>query len=396
MPKPEPASYYTNREFSASIAGEVVTVVSKPGVPHWDTLGEATHLLAESVHPSPSARVLVIGSPHGALATVLARRAPQGHVDVLGANYVVLNTTQTTLERNQIPNASVRMSHTLTDSGDRFNTVTLEIPNDRRLARRWLMEAFSALESGGELFIAGANDGGIKPILKDAGELFGGIDVLGYRKGHRVGRAVKPVSESILPDWAHEPGIAPRTWSTFSVNARRETLELQSLPGIFSHGELDIGTALLLKTEAVTFRGRVLDIGCGNGILGIVAARNGATHVDLVDANLLAIAATRENIARHAPIGAEAHASDVISAVRDNRYDVVITNPPFHVGRATEYSVPHAFIAGASEVLNPGGTLYLVANEFIPYEPVLNAHFQHVEQLTASRQYIVWGAQKRC
>jgi 16S rRNA (guanine1207-N2)-methyltransferase len=392
----EKTNYYATKEFPVTIAGHTVEIVSKPGVPNWDTPSEAADLLAESVHPAESARVLVIGSPHGALATVLARRASRGSVTVLGNNYVALTTTQETLRRNQVHNATVLFAHTALSGGDeRFDAVTLETPNDRRLARRWLMEAFTVLEPGGEIFIAGANDAGIKPILKDAGELFSGIDVLAYRKGNRVGRAVKPVDESIHPDWGRDPGIAPHTWATFSATVRGEALELWSLPGIFSHGELDAGTALLLKTAGVSFRGRVLDIGCGNGILGIVAGRNGATHVDLVDANLLAIAAARENIARHSAAGSEAHASDVISAVRDNRYDVVITNPPFHVGRATEYSVPHAFIAGASEVLNPGGTLYLVANEFIPYEPVLNAHFHHVEQLAASRQYVVWSAEKR-
>jgi 16S rRNA (guanine1207-N2)-methyltransferase len=137
----------------------------------------------------------------------------------------------------------------------------------------------------------------------------------------------------------------------------------------------------------------VLDLGCGCGVIGLVAAREGADWVDMVDANLLAVACARENVARQGLTNTRTLAGDVVDAVRGERYDVVVTNPPFHVGDAADVTVAHAFIEGAGAVLRPGGRFYLVANRPLLYEPILRARFAAVERIAASNRYAVWLAE---
>ncbi|MGH2533831.1 MAG: methyltransferase [Thermomicrobiales bacterium] len=390
---PDQIAYDEMRTFATEIDGWAMRVVAKPGVAGWEEIGAGTFLLAEAADVSREARVLVIGSAHGALGVALARRAAAGRVVVLDRNVVVQQCAQRTFAANEIGNASVLFDHTaLGATPDAFDVATLEIPNDRKLARRWLGEAYATLKPGGALYLTGANRQGIKSIIKDAGDLFGAVDLLRYRQGHRVGRAIRGDGDREPPEWFREPGISPGTWAEYDVTARGHRLRVRSLPGVFSHGRLDDGTAFLLDAPGLSFEGRVLDLGCGSGVVGLIAAVEGAEQVDLVDANLLAVACVRENIARLGLGNARALAGDVIEPVRDQRYDVVVTNPPFHVGGETDIAVAHAFIAGAREVLRPGGRFYLVANRPLVYEPLLRARFATVARVAASNRYAVWLA----
>jgi 16S rRNA (guanine1207-N2)-methyltransferase len=136
----------------------------------------------------------------------------------------------------------------------------------------------------------------------------------------------------------------------------------------------------------------VLDLGCGWGVLGLFASRSGATRVDLVDVNLMAVAAAKENLAVHGIQHARALPSDVASAVINERYDLVVSNPPFHSGKKTDYLIPQAFISQARQVLDRSGRFVLVANRFLPYERLLKEVFQSVERVREDGRYQVLEA----
>jgi 16S rRNA (guanine1207-N2)-methyltransferase len=111
--------------------------------------------------------------------------------------------------------------------------------------------------------------------------------------------------------------------------------------------------------------------------------------VDLVDANLLAVAAAKQNLARNGVGNGRALASDVYEAVRGERYDLVVSNPPFHRGKAVDQEVAQLLIADAPTMLARGGRLLLVANTFLPYEEAMRRVFTRVETVAATRQYRV-------
>jgi 16S rRNA (guanine1207-N2)-methyltransferase len=86
--------------------------------------------------------------------------------------------------------------------------------------------------------------------------------------------------------------------------------------------------------------------------------------------------------------------SDVAEAVIDERFDLVVTNPPFHVGKQTELSVPMQFIEDAWEVLAPGGQLFLVANRTLPYETPIRRRFGNALMVHDGRRFKVLTANK--
>jgi 16S rRNA (guanine1207-N2)-methyltransferase len=163
---------------------------------------------------------------------------------------------------------------------------------------------------------------------------------------------------------------------------------LASLPGVFAYEGLDAGTALLLSCIPDSRGLRVLDIGCGYGAIGIFVGLLGAAHVDLVDSNRLAVAAAHENLTR-CTIPGEALASDVLDAVAGRRYDLILSNPPFHVGKAVSYEIAEAFVQQGRTLLAPRGRMLLVANRFIRHDRLLSAAFGNCETLADNGRYWV-------
>ena len=270
----------------------------------------------------------------------------------------------------------------------------LILPKGRSLGRRWLRMAWEVLRPGGQLFVAGSKKGGVQSIFSDAAELFGAQSLLGYKKGFHLARFLRPTRISNPPEWFSAPGIAPATWQPLPLDYPGLPAKLVTLPGVFSSSRLDEGTCHLLDALTITPGEHVLDLGCGCGVIGLLAARQGADRVDLVDINLYAVAASRENMQRFLIHQARVAPGNASTPFADERYTLVVTNPPFHDGHQVETAAAQDFISAAAQVLLPGGRFILVANRFLPYEKVITQYFKHYEELYANGRYKVIGAQK--
>ncbi len=133
-------------------------------------------------------------------------------------------------------------------------------------------------------------------------------------------------------------------------------LTFQTDAGVFSRGEVDTGTDLLLNALPEEMRGDILDLGCGWGVIGICVARKWPeARVTLADINQRALALSRENAKRNRAdvVCAE---SDGMAAFEGRQFDAVITNPPIRAGKQVIYRM----FADAAKCLKPGGALYLV------------------------------------
>ena len=156
--------------------------------------------------------------------------------------------------------------------------------------------------------------------------------------------------------FAREPA-APRRDIELSVEIRGRHFHFRSDSGVFSAARVDLGTRLLAEVMAIAPGDRTLDLGCGYGVLGIVAAALAPQgFAVLLDCNTRAVELAQANIALNGIPNAEAVLADGADAVADCVFHVVVTNPPVHAGNRAVFG----FIEGAHRALRAGGAFYLV------------------------------------
>jgi len=161
-------------------------------------------------------------------------------------------------------------------------------------------------------------------------------------------------------------------------------------PSVFAQGKLDEGTRLLIEALQVQPADEALDIGCGAGYLGLHIARQANRgHVTMVDASLATVALAQRNITESGLPNINVLPSDGAQAVLSQRFDLVVTNPPFHQGGIQTTEIAERFIREAARVLRPQGRFYLVANRFLKYEPTLKAHFNNVTEVGGNTRFKV-------
>jgi 16S rRNA (guanine1207-N2)-methyltransferase len=366
-------------------------------VPGEGALDPAALLLAEQIELAPDARVLDLNCGLGLTGAVAAGLAPRGRVLLADRNALAVAAARRTLALNGIANAEVWHSNgTGQISLDApVDAVTVRAPREKLPALQLVWDGFEALRPGGRLYLAGANDAGIKPVQRHAGELFGDLTLLEYRRGNRVAVAVKSADPPPLPQAFDVPWLDHTRWHELAAEARGRTWRIISRPGIFAWDRLDAGTRLLLETMEVGRGDATLDLGCGTGIVGVVAAWLSGGPANLVDADIEAVGAARRTAAANGIANVTVHAGDSAGPVRDLRFQRVLANPPFHTGRAAHSDVATRFIRDAATVLTPGGHLYLVANRHLPYERLVQEAFGSVATASGAEGYKVLVGQKR-
>lgn len=145
---------------------------------------------------------------------------------------------------------------------------------------------------------------------------------------------------------------------TIECEVRGVKLRLLSAPGVFSAKRLDKGTEVLLKHMVVRDGWRILDLGCGYGVIGIVAAKLAPKgFVVLTDINRLAVKLARENLKLNRVSNAEVRHGDLYEPVSGERFNAILCNPPITAGLKVCFRV----VDEAAEHLAPGGLLQLVA-----------------------------------
>ena len=231
-----------------------------------------------------------------------------------------------------------------------------------------------ALKPGGSLYVVGAKDRGVLSMAKRMQAYFGNVETLAIGKGQRVVRSVEEggqKDDTVLRD------------------------DTSLVPESFASGRLDEGTRLLLEALEVHTTDAALDIGCGSGIIGIHIARLARKgSVTMVDASLAAVDAAQQNVEQSGLPNIVVAPSNGVQAVLAQRFDLVVTNPPFHLGGIQTTQLAERFIREAAQVLRPRGRFYLVANRFLKYEPTMRGCFKVVEEVSGNTRYKVLRAAK--
>ena len=181
-------------------------------------------------------------------------------------------------------------------------------------------------------------------------------------------------------------------FKNYQISVDSVELTIASLPGVFSQKKLDIGTALLLSNLPETMQGKVLDFGCGAGVIScFIGKKFPSTQLSLLDVSALAITSAKKTLALN-NLSGEVFASNSLSKVSE-KYQNIVSNPPFHQGTKTSYQASEDFLRGVKVHITPRGSVTIVANSFLQYLPIMQQHIGVTKRLINKQGFSIYHCQ---
>ena len=264
-----------------------------------------------------------------------------------------------------------------------FDTVVIFYPKSKEQLSLSLSQLRANITSSTEVYLVGDNKGGIKSLTGHAEKLGLSAHKLDNAK-HCLWFALNGLADT------PQPAVAMQT---FQAKLHNGHLQFCSIPGVFNHGKLDIGTAILLEHTSHIHQGTVLDFACGAGIVGsYLLQQQPALKLYCSDVSALAVESSKATFALNQQSATVLAADGIPNGTP--LFDHIISNPPFHTGIKTDYSVAQKFIDESLGKLKSGGSLTLVANAHLPYAEWLKTTFGNVKELARRQGFVVYLSRK--
>ena len=265
-----------------------------------------------------------------------------------------------------------------------FNTAVLYLPKSKELSD-YVLKAVAARLPNADVFLVGEKKGGIEGASKQ---------LIPFGKPRKLDSARHCQLWQVTVVNAPQAPVLADLAQHYELALEEGPLNVVSLPGVFSHGRLDRGSALLLEHLDKLPSGHVLDFGCGAGVLGAaVKRRYPHNSVTLLDVDAFATASSRLTLAANG-LDAEVICADGIDAA-PMELNTILSNPPFHVGVHTDYHATENLLQKAVKHLKKGGELRIVANSFLRYQPLIEEQFGACTVKAEGQGFRIYSAKRR-
>ncbi len=343
------------------------------------------HLAEEKVPLTGT--VVVVGDRWGALVTALAEHRPVQITD----SFLGQEATRANLARAGVEPGAVRLLTTQDPPPERVDVLLVRVPKSLALLEDQLLRLAPAVHA--DTVVVGT--GMVKEIHTSTLQLFERI--LGPTRTSRAQQKARLIFCTPDPSLERPANPWPYSYALPDGVGAVSGHTVVNHAGVFCAERLDIGTRFFLGHLPAPGAGRVVDLGCGNGVVGTaVALADPTAEVLFVDESFQAVASAEATYkANGVPGHAEFRVGDGLAGVAPGSVDLVLNNPPFHSHQATTDATAWRMFTGAKRALRPGGELWVIGNRHLGYHVKLKRLFGNSQLVASDPKFVVLKAVKR-
>ncbi|MAD74216.1 MAG: methylase [Rheinheimera sp.] len=355
----------------------------------WDAADE---LLIEAVNTAAtnfmaannaSPHLMLINDSFGALSCALAKWRQTSSTD----SYLARQAVSYNRAANGLTNQQFTSIDSLSPLPTDADIVVIKLPNNHSYLR-FILSQLAAIIRPETVVLAAAK---AKEINRNVLDIFekqlGPAEAsLAVKKCRLI--QCQPLQGKLQPQF-------PLRWPLAETD-----FTLVNHANVFAREKLDLGARFFLQhLPSDTAGQRIIDLGCGNGVLGLMLlAQQPDCQVVFTDESYMAIASANASIALNLPNSrnqVEFVVDDCLASQPDQSADQIICNPPFHQQHTVTTHIATQMFTEAKRVLKRGGRLRIVANRHLNYQQQLQRLFGHCQQLAANPKFVILEAIKR-
>jgi 16S rRNA (guanine1207-N2)-methyltransferase/23S rRNA (guanine1835-N2)-methyltransferase len=373
----------------------------------WDASDEylLNHIKDEQLI-SDTARVLIFNDAFGALATSfcaplavdLPDNLPSNKVNVFCINdsYVSSQGIAHNISQNQLSDDNITQLNSLDSLPTDIDVILFKIPKSKSLLIAQLIQIKNSISQGNvnkdTVFIAADRAKDIHSATLKLFEKYLGTTTTSL--------AVKKARLVFCPFDQKQTHTSPfpTIWSLPNDTLNRD-FSISNHANVYSREKLDIGARYFIENlPKVKPNSRVIDLGCGNGVIGLtVLANEPSTSIQFVDESHMAITSAQINVETNLPELAnqcQFHLNDCLTNIESHSVDLILCNPPFHQQTATTDHIAWQMFKDSHRVLKKGGELRIIGNRQLAYHIKLKRIFGNEKLIASNEKFVTQSAIK--